>query len=183
MSEDDDIDADGEGGVDWHLLRLKAMSGPEVYDMLALRQQVFMVEQAIPVLDADGLDHEALHLCGRSGDGLIAYARILILSGETDQEADEASVEAVKIGRVVVAQGARGQGLGRELMLQALSCAAELAPDAEVRMSAQAHLVAFYESLGFAADGDVYDDHGVPHVDMVRPPSSPDEEIISSSPA
>jgi ElaA protein len=169
MSEDADIDPDGDpdsnGGVDWRLVRLKAMSGPEVYDVLALRQAVFMIEQGIDVLDADGLDLEALHLCGRSDEGLIAYARIFLLEGE-----DEEYERAVKIGRVVVAEGARGRGLGRELMLQALSCAAELAPDAPVVMSVQSHLVAFYESLGFGLAGEIYDDHGVPHVDMVREP-------------
>lgn len=145
--------------ISWHLLRLKAMSGPEVYEVLALRQAVFMVEQNIPVLDADGRDAEALHLCGRGSEGLAAYARIF---------APQDNDDPVKIGRVVVAESARGRGLGRALMEQALECAYDLAPDAQVFVSAQAHLVPFYESLGFEADGAIYDDHGVPHVDMLR---------------
>jgi ElaA protein len=154
--------------ISWHLLRLKAMNGPDVYDMLALRQAVFMVEQKIPVLDADGLDVEALHLCGRGSDGLLAYARIF---------APDESRDFVAIGRVVVAEEARGRGLGRELMQQALDCAYDLAPQAPVLVSAQAHLVEFYESLGFSVDGEIYDDHGVPHVDMVRhPPEEPEAD-------
>lgn len=147
--------------ISWHLLRLKAMSGPDVYDVLALRQAVFMVEQNIPVLDADGLDVDALHLCGRGSDGLLAYARIF--------PPDEGK-DFVTIGRVAVAQPARGQGLGRELMEQALDCANDLAPQAPVLISAQAHLIAFYESLGFSLDSEIYDDHGLPHVDMMRYP-------------
>lgn len=152
-----------DGALAWRLVRLRNMTGEEVYDVLALRQRVFMLEQGIPVLDADGLDAEACHLCGRSGEGLVAYARIFV------PEDDGAPL---RIGRVVVAEEARGQGLGRELMEQALGCAAELAPEAEILVSAQAHLVAFYESLGFDARGEPYDDHGVEHVEM-RITSSP----------
>jgi ElaA protein len=158
--------------ISWHLLRLKAMSGPEVYEMLALRQAVFMIEQNIPVLDADGRDADALHLCGRGSEGLLAYARIF---------APEDGDDAVKIGRVVVSETARGQGLGRALMEQALDCAHDLAPDAPVLISAQAHLTEFYESLGFTADSAIYDDHGVPHVDMVRYAPSAEDEPISEA--
>lgn len=143
----------------WHLSRLKNLSGPDVYDILALRQKVFMIEQGIPVLDADGLDAGAWHLCGRGEAGLAAYARIFV------PEEDDG---VVRIGRVVIAEDARGRGLGRTLMEQALTCAAELAPGAPVKVSAQAHLTEFYQRLGFVADGDIYDDHGVAHVDMVR---------------
>lgn len=155
--------------ISWHLLRLKAMSGPDVYDVLALRQAVFMVEQNIPVLDADGLDTEALHLCGRGADGLLAYARIF--------PPDEGK-DFVTIGRIVVVQSARGRGLGRELMEKALDCANDLAPQAPVLISAQAHLAGFYESLGFSLDSEIYDDHGLPHVDMMRypPEFAADEE-------
>jgi ElaA protein len=153
--------------ISWHLLRLKAMSGRDVYDVLQLRQAVFMIEQNIHVLDADGLDIEALHLCGRGSDGLVAYARIF---APTEDD------EPVKIGRIVVAQPARGQGLGRELMEQALDCAYDLAPEAPVLVSAQAHLTSFYEGLGFTIEGEIYDDHGVPHLDMVRYALSDDED-------
>jgi ElaA protein len=168
MNEDGEIEHEGEGGVDWRLVRLKSMGGPEAYEMLALRQRVFMLEQGMDVLDADGRDHEALHLLGRIGGVLVAYARIFV---PEDEEG------FVKIGRVVVAESARGQGVGRELMEQALTCADDMAPGAAVNMSIQVHLTAFYESLGFVAQGDVYDIHGVPHVDMVR--QAPDGEAIS----
>jgi ElaA protein len=153
--------------ISWHLLRLKAMSGPEVYEMLALRQAVFMLEQRIPVLDADGLDIDALHLCGRGAEGLVAYARIF---APTDDDV------AVRIGRVVIAEEARGRGLGRALMEQALDCASDLAPDSPVRVVAQAHLTEFYESLGFSADSAIYDHNGVPHVDMVRHAETKEDE-------
>ncbi len=151
-------------GVSWRLAAFGALSGADVYDMLQLRQRVFMLEQAIPVLDADGMDAQALHLLGREAGELVAYARIF---------APSALGGAVKIGRVVVPETARGSGLGRALMVEAAARAAELAPGAKVMVSAQAHLRKFYESLGFAVTSAVYDDHGVPHIDMVRAPSLP----------
>jgi ElaA protein len=147
--------------VAWRLAAFGALSGADVYDILQLRQRVFMLEQAIPVLDADGMDAEALHLLGREAGELVAYARIFAPAGAGDP---------VKIGRVVVAQSARGSGLGRALMAEAMMRAAEIALGADVKVSAQAHLTAFYESLGFAVMSAIYDDHGVPHVDMVTSP-------------
>ena len=117
--------------ISWRFAAFGALSGADVYAMLQLRQRVFMLEQAIPVLDADGMDAQALHLFGQSGGELVAYARMF---------APLEAGDAVKIGRVVVSETARGTGLGRALMVEAAARAAELAPGARVMVSAQAHL-------------------------------------------
>lgn len=154
---DTDHDSDTDSGPAWRLARLSQLSSAELYEIMALRQRVFVVEQGITYLDADGLDLAALHLLGRTPEGLTAYARLIPpLDGG-----------AVRVGRVAVAREARGQGFGRAVVAQALACAAELAPGLPVMIAAQVHLQDFYESFGFAVTSEAYDDHGVLHVDMM----------------
>ena len=142
-------------GIDWRCAGFAELSGTDVYDMLALRQRVFMLEQAIRVLDADGADAEAMHLLGRADGELVAYARIF-------------AGDPVRIGRVAVTPAARGHGTGRRLMIEALKRADGFSSGTAIKISAQAHLADFYASLGFVAASEIYDDHGVPHLDMVR---------------
>jgi len=131
----------------------------QLHDALALRQRVFVVEQACVYQDVDGKDPSALHLLGSAEDGvLVAYARILPPGTRFDVAA---------IGRVVVAPERRGEGLARALMLEAIRIACDH-HGPRVALGAQAHLEAFYASLGFVRDGGVYDEDGIPHVDMRR---------------
>jgi ElaA protein len=131
----------------------------ELHDALALRQRVFVVEQACVYQDVDGKDPNALHLLGRDEHGaLVAYARILPPGVRFDVAA---------IGRVVIAPERRGEGLARTLMLEAIRVARDH-HGPRVALSAQAHLEAFYASLGFVRVGDEYDEDGIPHVDMRR---------------
>lgn len=126
---------------------------------MQLRQQVFVVEQNCVYLDADGHDPVCLHGLCFLGPTLVAYARIL---------PPRQTYATPSIGRVVVAPVVRGSGLGRVLMEEALSeCAARYPTDA-ISIGAQHHLQTFYESLGFCANGDPYDDDGIMHVDMIR---------------
>ena len=131
----------------------------ELHDALALRQRVFVVEQACVYQDVDGKDPNALHLLGRDEHGaLVAYARIL---------APGVRFDVAAIGRVVIAPERRGEGLARTLMLEAIRVARDH-HGPRVALSAQAHLEAFYASLGFVRVGDEYDEDGIPHVDMRR---------------
>jgi ElaA protein len=124
----------------------------ELYAIVALRERVFVVEQACAYLDADGLDPQARHLwC----DDLAAYARILPAG---------AKYASQSIGRVIVAPEARGRGLARDLMIRAIA-----ACTGPIELGAQAHLEKFYASLGFQRTGDIYVEDGIPHVDMLRP--------------
>lgn len=129
-----------------------------LYDLLAIRQRVFVVEQACAYLDADGEDRGAHHLFGWHDGGLAAYLRLL----PPDEQG------APRIGRVLTVPPCRGAGFGRPLMREGLDGAFRQYPGArEVRIGAQAHLAGFYGSLGFVAAGDVYDEDGIPHLPMV----------------
>jgi ElaA protein len=143
----------------WIWRRFEDLGVDGVYDMLALRAKVFVLEQG-PYLDPDGADRRAWHLLGRDAAGeLLAYLRV-VDPGVKFQE--------VAIGRVVVAAGLRGQGIGHELMRQGLAHCAAIWPGQPVRISAQAHLQRYYERHGFDAVSDEYPEDGIPHVQMRR---------------
>lgn len=135
------------------------LSTAHLYDILALRSAVFVVEQESIYLDADGLDRDAHHLMGCDDAGcIVAYLRLL---------GPGVKYMEPSIGRVVVAPGHRGTGLGRELMQRGLDMARALYAGRGNRLSAQLHLKRFYESFGFAAVGEPYLEDGIPHVEMV----------------
>jgi ElaA protein len=136
------------------------LSAAELYELLRFRQAIFVVEQASPYADLDGLDQPALHLLVRGDAVLVGCLRLI----PYPQEA------RVAIGRVAVAAGWRRRGLARAMMQEALARSARDHPGLKITVSAQAYLVPFYEALGFVAVSPPYDDFGVPHVDMERRP-------------
>jgi ElaA protein len=125
-----------------------------LYELLRFRQGIFIVEQKSPYPDLDGLDQHAWQLLLRA-DGVLAGCLRLI-----------PPPPLVRIGRVAVAAPLRGRGLGRRLMEEALLFCREHYPGSPVALTAQAHLVAFYRSFGFAPTGAPFDDFGVTHIDM-----------------
>jgi len=145
--------------VKWHLRRFDDLALDELYAILRLRQEVFVVEQTCVYLDADGRDLEAWHLCGVEDDELVAYLRIF---GPGDDG-------CVHLGRVIVVEAARGRGLGRELMERGADLAMARFGPHPVHLSAQAHLEPFYGSLGYVVTGEGYDEDGIPHLPMRRP--------------
>jgi ElaA protein len=149
-------------GVDltWRDLHHGELTTAELHDVLALRNRVFVVEQECAYQDVDGLDlvGGTRHLLAVRGEALVGYARIL---------APAASGPA-RIGRVVVTDAVRGQRVGRRLMERALDSCGRHWPGRDVLVSAQAHLERFYRSLGFVPVSEVYDEDGIPHVDMLR---------------
>jgi ElaA protein len=151
--------------VRWSWREFAELSPAELYEVLALRQRVFVVEQTCPYLDADGWDDRAGHLLGwvDGADGrpmLGAYVRIFG-AGVKYAEAS--------IGRVVTSPLARRTGLGRVLMTEAIRRTEALAPGAGIRIGAQRYLEAFYASLGFRTVSAPYDEDGIEHVEMVKP--------------
>lgn len=133
----------------------------ELYALLKLRQDVFILEQESFYADIDGKDPDALHylIHDSTTSGLIGAIRLFV-------DADE---NIARIGRVVIAQEARGTGLGRKLMQAGIDKAHELAPGCKIHVSAQAYLEKFYGALGFETVSDVYIEDGIPHIDMIRP--------------
>jgi len=141
-------------------LPFEALSPRELYEILALRQEVFVVEQNCPYLDADGKDQHAWHLMGRDSSGaLLAYTRLLpegiSYPGYTS------------IGRVVSSPAARGTGAGKEIMRRSIAMCRHLFGPLPIKIGAQSYLLQFYENLGFISTGEEYLEDGIPHTKMV----------------
>ena len=145
----------------WHLYPYPELRLDDLYDLLELRQRVFVLEQNCAYVDADGVDLSCWHLLGRDEHArLDAYARIVPPGVKYTEPS---------IGRVVTHPRVRGQGLGKSLMREAIMHTVNLFPGEAIRIGAQMHLVRFYSEFGFDPVGDPYDEDGIPHVEMVRP--------------
>jgi ElaA protein len=149
--------------IKWQWLPYEEMTKFELYASMVLRQEVFVVEQNCPYLDADGLDQHSWHLLGWSTatpSKLLAYTRV-VESGKKYPE--------ISIGRVATHPIARGTGIGRALMSTTLEkIEKQLAPQ-PIRISAQEYLLSFYRSYGFQPVSDIYMEDDIPHVEMLRP--------------
>ena len=147
--------------LNWRWTRFAGLSGDDVYDMLALRSTIFVVEQDCVYLDPDGLDRQSWHLLGRAESGaLLAYARVC-----------DPGVKFAppSVGRVVVDPARRGTGLGHVLIAEVLRRCDSAWPGQRNRIGAQAHLQGFYGGHGYAAVGETYLEDGIVHIDMERP--------------
>jgi ElaA protein len=145
----------------WKCLAFHELDTDLLYAILRIRQEVFIMEQQCFYLDADGVDLRSLHLLALDEDGHIAaYARIIppgIAYCETS------------FGRVLVPKQLRGNGIGQELTSKCIAWAQEYFGRMPIRISAQLHLVDFYQQFGFETDGSQYLDAGLPHIQMVLP--------------
>ncbi|MEX3979218.1 GNAT family N-acetyltransferase [Paraburkholderia sp. EG287A] len=146
---------------DWQWKAFDALDAREVYAMLKLRSDAFVVEQNCVYGDIDGLDFGAWHLFAWSEQGgvreLAGYLRVLLPDA---QDAD------VRIGRVVTSQNHRGIKLGNALLERAIAQIVRQWPDVAMRLHAQAHLQKFYGAFGFSPVGEIHDEDGIPHVWM-----------------
>ena len=149
----------------WHCVAFGDLSLTDLYELMRLRQEVFVVEQDCVYLDADGYDQNAQHLLGRDGEGQLVACLRLFAPGVKYP----AFPGDVSIGRVCTAASARGTGLGQELMRRGIAEAERLWPGCGIRISAQAYLLNFYGKLAFMPVSEPYDEDGIPHVEMVRP--------------
>lgn len=143
----------------WLDLHHAQLTTTQLYQVLHLRNEVFIVEQQCVYQDIDNLDlmGDNRHLLGLQNNQLVAYARVLV------------SPSSLSIGRVITAPNSRGQGLGNELLKQALIvCETHWDNHYPIYLSAQAHLQKFYGSFGFIAEGDIYDEDGIPHIKMKK---------------
>lgn len=149
--------------LQWIFKPFSELSVSELYDLLRLRSEVFVVEQHCVFLDMDNKDQACYHLLGYRDNLLAASTRIV--------PAGVAYPDYVSIGRVVSAPQVRGTGAGKELMEVSLQKIRELFGHVPVKIGAQLYLKKFYESFGFEICGPVYDEDGIDHVPMIRPAS------------
>jgi len=156
------------------LRRMDAFSAVELYALLKLRVDVFVVEQACAYPELDGEDADALHLRLLINAETAAYARIL-----------PATHAGPRIGRVLVSPNQRGKRLGEAVMREAIRACEAHFPGQPISLSAQSHLERFYHSLGFAPISAEYVEDGIPHIDMRRaaglsPNTVPDQGALAS---
>jgi len=157
-----------KGNLNWEVGHFADLSNLQVYQVMKLRVDVFVVEQACiyPEIDEKDVLEDTLHMLGYPGGDsvrqLVAYARAM---------APVAPNSAVTIGRVVTDAGFRGQGVAREMMHQLMTECRKSWPESDIALSAQVPVSSFYESLGFHIVSEEYIEDGIPHIDMVK--SSP----------
>ncbi|MHC9089134.1 GNAT family N-acetyltransferase [Tenacibaculum sp. IMCC1] len=139
--------------------RFQELTTSELYELLQLRSEVFVVEQDCVYQDIDGKDQKALHVIGVKEGKIVAYTR-LFNSGEY--------FDTPSIGRVVVKETERKYGYGHDLIKASIKAIVDNYNETTITISAQTYLQKFYESHGFKQIGDGYLEDGIPHIRMVR---------------
>ena len=135
------------------------LSNKELYDLLQLRSEVFVVEQECVYQDIDGKDQQALHVIGIKNNKVVAYTRIF-KPGDYFNE--------TSIGRVVVKEEERTNNYGRDIMKESIKAVKERFNETRIKVSAQSYLLKFYNNLGFKEVGEEYLEDGIPHRSMIR---------------
>lgn len=151
-----------ENKYQWTCKSFQELSADELYSILRLRSEVFVVEQNCVFLDMDNKDQSCYHIMGWDGTNLVASTR-LVPKGKSYPDFHS-------IGRVVNSPDYRGQGLGKELMEYSIAKCVEYFGNGPIKIGAQLYLKKFYESLGFVQTSDVYDEDGIDHIEMIREP-------------
>ena len=141
------------------IVTFEALEIEQLYDLLQLRSQVFVVEQNCVYQDIDGKDQQALHVLGYEKSELVAYTR-LFAPGIYFKEA--------AIGRVLVKEEHRKKSYGHDILKASLKAIEENFSTQSVKLSAQTYLTKFYESHGFEQTGEGYLEDGIPHIAMIK---------------
>ena len=144
--------------MNWKIKKFNELNIEEIYKILALRNEIFIVEQECPYLDCDDKDLNSYHLFLRENGEIVSYLRIL----EKGVSYDE-----ISIGRVDVKKSYRGKGISRKMMLQAIEFIENNLYENTIKIQAQAYLLDFYSSLGFKAVSEEYLEDNIPHIDMI----------------
>ncbi|WP_417884602.1 GNAT family N-acetyltransferase [Zunongwangia sp.] len=145
--------------MDFIAKNFNELSINELYEILRLRSEVFVVEQDCVYQDIDNKDQQALHIIGIENGKIVAYARCFN-KGIYFKEA--------AIGRVIINKSIRGRGCGNQLLNASIQSINSIFNTTEIRLSAQQHLTKFYESHGFLVTGEGYLEDGIPHIDMIK---------------
>ncbi|MEZ4787460.1 MAG: GNAT family N-acetyltransferase [Flavobacterium haoranii] len=145
--------------IKFEIKRFNELSTVELYDLLQLRSEVFVVEQNCIYQDIDGKDEKALHVLGYYQGDLAAYARLFNKGYYFDE---------TSIGRFVVSPKYRDKKFGHDLMKTAIEAISEFYNEKEITISAQEYLQKFYESHGFVKISEMYLEDDIPHIRMRR---------------
>ena len=146
-------------GIEWHDLAFGEMTTAQLYAVLRVRSEVFVVEQACIFQDMDGADLQAVHVLGSMGDVVVTYARCF----QAGIKFHESS-----IGRVLTRASERGRGTGHAVMEKSIACLFHRWGPQSIRIGAQAHLKNFYCQHGFEDTGVAYCEDGIDHIEMLR---------------
>ena len=137
----------------------QALTTKELYTILALRSEVFVVEQNCPYQDVDGKDLNSIHILGYHNSQLVAYARVL--------EQGVSYKEYASIGRIVTSPSIRGKSHGHKLVDFAIEVCQKSFQGQPIKISAQVHLEKFYNAHSFKATGEAYLEDDIPHIGMI----------------
>ena len=137
--------------VTWVCADFAELTVRQLYDVLELRQRVFVLEQDCLFPDIDGDDQNLCHLMAYDGDSLVAYSRF----------------GAGTIGRVIIAKSHRGRGMSYDLMLRSIEAVRSRYGPLPITIGAQAHLQGLYKRIGFVPSSEEYDEDGIMHIDMI----------------
>lgn len=146
----------------WILKKFEELTPYQLYAILQLRNDVFVVEQNCVFQDADDKDQNCYHLMGFADNKLVAYTRLV---------PPKIFYAEMSIGRVVTARAARRSGAGKELMQKSIDACYAVFGEGPIKIGAQLYLKAFYESFGFRQISDVYLEDGIEHIYMRKEPA------------
>jgi ElaA protein len=148
--------------IQWQWAKFPDLSVKHLYEMIALREKVFVVEQECVYLDCDGKDYDSWHLLGWKSNEqqLVAYLRVLPPGLRFTE---------LSIGRVVTSPDFRRQGIGRQLLQEGIRRIHETFGSVPIRIAAQAYLLRFYTELGFQKDSEEFLEDNIPHIEMIKP--------------
>jgi ElaA protein len=146
--------------IKWILKKFDELTAHELYSILQLRNEVFVVEQNCVYQDADNKDQASYHFTGWKNDKLISYTRLLPKGIAYD--------DYVSIGRVVTSSSERGNGIGKELIQRSIEQLNNLFESVPIKIGAQIYLKKFYSEFGFQQTSDIYLEDGIEHIEMIR---------------
>lgn len=148
----------GNQRVKWTCKHFNELTAEELYQILRVRSEVFVVEQNCVFLDMDNKDQVCHHVMGWQGNELLGYSRIV---------PPKISYAESSIGRIVSSPAARRLGIGRDLVMQSIQALHGIYGKVDIRIGAQYYLKSFYESFGFVQKGEIYSEDGINHIEML----------------
>lgn len=144
--------------MNYHIKDFSQLTTKELYEILRLRSEIFVVEQNCAYQDIDSKDDASYHLYFEDHGAIVTYLRILPKG---------ISYPETSIGRVLTKPAYRKQGLSKELVQRAIDYITEVLGEREIKISAQSYLQKFYKSVGFETTSDIYLEDGIAHIEMV----------------